>query len=122
MSFFKSLKEIWDVMWSVTVMRVRILSRYKGWLAMDIIIPIIITLIPILLGRAAGGERAIAAFAENTGTDQYVAYLLIGSNVFAVVTNYLWFVGMWIRRERMTGTLESIYLTATHRMPLLLGT
>jgi ABC-2 type transport system permease protein len=39
-----------------------------------------------------------------------------------IVSMFLWHIGMWIRRERMLGTLESIYLTSAHRFPVLLGT
>ena len=121
-SFLSTIRETLAIMWAVTVTRFRILSRYKGWIIMDMIMPLLITMIPILLGRAAGGSGFVEAFEKNTGTDQYIVFLLIGSNVFMVVTAYMWLIGMWIRRERMTGTLESVYVTASHRMPILLGT
>jgi len=104
-------------------MRFRIMSRYPGWRLLDIIMPTFIAAMPILLGQAVGGGAAQAAanFQQNTGTANYVAYLLIGSNVFMMVSGTMWNVGYWLRREQETGTLEALYLAPTGRGAILLG-
>lgn len=88
---------------------------------MDIMIPTAIAAIPILLGQAMAGPNAGEIFRANTGTDNYVAYLLIGSNVFMVVSGALWNFGFWLRREQQTGTLEALYLAPASRWLVLSG-
>lgn len=102
-------------------LRVLNISRYPGQLTMEIIIPIVFASMPILLGRATSGDQAAANFAANTGTANYVAYLLIGSNVFNIVSVCFGIIARWLRFEQETGTLESIYLTPTSSLTLLSG-
>jgi ABC-2 type transport system permease protein len=113
----------WNLVWSVVLMRLRIMSRYPGGNLVDIAIPTFIAAMPILLGQAIGGGAAQAAanFQQNTGTANYVAYLLIGSNIFMIVSGTMWNVGYWMRREQETGTLEALYLAPTGRGSILLG-
>jgi ABC-2 type transport system permease protein len=96
-------------------------SRYPGQLMMDIILPIIFAAMPMLLGRATAGPDAAANFAANTGTANYVAYLLIGANVFTIVSNAFWHIAHWVRFEQETGTLEAVYLTPTSSVTLIGG-
>lgn len=104
-----------------TKLRIINASRYPGQLLMDIIIPIIFASMPILLGQATGGADATANFAENTGTANYVAYMLIGANTFTMVSYAFWHIAHWLRYEQETGTLEAIYLTPTSSRTLLAG-
>ena len=97
-------------------MRMLNVSRYKGQLFVEILIPIVFAAMPILLGRAAGGEAAEVNFQRNTGTANYPAFMLIGSSPFLIVSFAFWLVGYWIRFEQETGTLEAIYLTPTSRV------
>lgn len=102
-------------------MRVLTISRYPGQLVIDIIIPIVFASMPILLGRAAAGPAAGEIFAQNTGTANYVAYMLIGSSSFAIVSYAFWHIAYWLRWEQETGTLEAIYLTPTNRIWVAAG-
>ncbi|MDE3089191.1 MAG: ABC transporter permease [Chloroflexota bacterium] len=113
----------WQLIWSVVWMRLRIISRYPGGSFFEIILPTFIAAMPILLGQAVGGGAAQAAanFQQNTGTANYVAYLLIGANVFMLVSGTMWNMGYWMRREQETGTLEALYLAPTGRGSILLG-
>ena len=65
---------------------------------------------------------AEANFAANTGTTNFILYMVIGSVIFSVVSFSMWFFGFFIRREQQSGTLEAIYLTTTSRATLLVGT
>jgi ABC-2 type transport system permease protein len=96
-------------------------SRYPGELFLEIIIPTILASMPILLGQAAAGEDAAANFQANTGATNYIAYLLIGSNVFILVSRAFWDIAYWLRFEQETGTLEAIYLTPTGSLILAGG-
>jgi ABC-2 type transport system permease protein len=103
--------------------RIRLLniSRYPGQMAMEIVIPIVFAAMPMLLGRATAGADAATNFAANTGTANYVAYLLIGSNVFVIVSGGFWLIAYWVRFEQETGTLEAVYLTPTSSLTLASG-
>lgn len=97
------------------------LSRYPGQIIMDIIVPIVFAAMPILLGRSMG-PGSTQVFQSNTGTDNYVAYMLIGSSVFSIVSYAFWHVAYWLRWEMETGTLEALYLTPTNRIFVVAGT
>jgi ABC-2 type transport system permease protein len=116
-----SYKTSGQVVLDTALARLRLMSRYPGWFLLDIMIPTIIAAIPILLGRAIAGPMAGENFRLNTGTDNFVAYLLIGSNIFMIVSGALWNFGFWLRREQQTGTLEALYLTPTSRWLILTG-
>lgn len=104
-----------------TRLRMINISRYPGQMVMEIIIPIVFAAMPMLLGRATAGADAGANFEANTGTANYVAFLLIGSNVFTIVSSAFWHVAYWLRFEQETGTLESVYLTPTSSRTLAAG-
>jgi len=110
-----------SALFAETWLRMLNISRYPGQLAMEIIIPVIFASMPMLLGRATGGAEAAANFQANTGTANYVAFLLIGSNVFTLVSSAFWHIAYWLRFEQETGTLEAIYLTPTSSLTLASG-
>jgi ABC-2 type transport system permease protein len=111
-----SLRSKLSVVVATARMRLMLVTRYKGQLFTEILIPIVFASMPILLGRATAGDAAEANFRANTGTDNYVAYMLIGASAFLIVSFAFWLVGYWIRFEQETGTLEAIYLTPTNRV------
>jgi len=111
-----------SAMLASTKARILIITRYKGSALMDILIPIVLAMMPILLGRAAGGDQVAKVFAANTGTENYVAYMLIGASVFTIVSMAFWHIANWLRWEMQSGTIESIYLTPTHRVWIAAGT
>lgn len=104
-----------------TRLRLLNISRYPGQLALEIVIPIVFASMPILLGRATGGADAAANFQANTGTANFVAFMLIGSNVFSIVSTAFWHIAYWLRFEQETGTLEAVYMTPTSTFTLASG-
>lgn len=104
-----------------TRLRLLNVSRYPGQLVMEFIIPIVFAAMPMLLGQATAGDDAAANFAANTGTANYVAYLLIGANVFSIVSSAFWHIAYWVRFEQETGTLEAVYITPTSSAVLIAG-
>lgn len=101
-------------------MRLLLVSRYRGQLFVEILIPIVFASMPILLAQA-NGEGAVANFQRNVGTSNYVAYMLLGSSSFMIVSMAFWHIGYWLRFEQETGTLEAVYLTPTSSATLLGG-
>lgn len=105
-----------------TRMRLLTITRYPGQLLLEIIIPIVFAAMPILLGRSISGADAGVVFEGNTGTTNYVAYMLIGSSVFTIVSLAFWHIAYWLRWEQETGTLEALYLSPTNRIWVVAGT
>ncbi len=113
------------VAWSTFVVRIKTISRYKGMLFMDILLPVFLAAMPILLGQALAGSISAANtnFEQNTGLigANYVAFIIIGANVFSSVTTSLWLFGFFIRREQTLGTLEALFMTPAHQISILAG-
>lgn len=99
-----------DVMLATTWKRMINISRYKGQLLTDLIVPIVLAALPIFMGTATGGANAAEAFEANTGTANYVGYMMLGSSAFTIVSYAFWHVAYWLRYEMETGTIEAIYL------------
>jgi ABC-2 type transport system permease protein len=96
-------------------------SRNPGQLIIEIILPLLMAGLPMLLGRATAGATAADNFQSNTGTSNFVAFLLIGTNVFVIVSQAFANVAYWLRFEQETGTLEAVYLTPTSGPTLIAG-
>ncbi len=121
-SFSLRIRSNLAVVLASTRMRLLTISRYPGQLLLDIVIPIVFAAMPILLGRATAGANAEKIFAANTGTTNYVAYMLIGSSVFMIVSYAFWHMAYWLRWEQEIGTLEALYLSPTNRIWVAAGT
>ena len=117
-----------DIVLTVVISRLKIVSRYKGMLVTEAFLPIIFAAFPLMLGFSIGGPNAGANFLRNTGATGvadvdafYKLYMLLGACTFTVVTLMMWLIGYWIRREQETGTLESLYLAPAKRFYVLAG-
>jgi len=97
------------------------MRRYPGYLAIDAVLPLIVTLGPLLIGQAFAGPGGFRNFAANTGALDPRAYMLIGSSQLVLVSGSLWNLGAWMRRELQTGTLEALYLCPAPRWWILAG-
>lgn len=110
-----------DVVRTVFLARVHIITRYKGAIFMEAILPIVFAAMPVLLGTTVAGARAGEVFESRTGTPNFRLYMLIGASTFTVVSLMLWLIGYWVRREQETGTLESLSLAPARRIWVLAG-
>ncbi|MFQ6061015.1 MAG: ABC transporter permease [Thermoplasmata archaeon] len=121
--FRKNVKTTFNVFTTVLKTRLIIISRYKGSLLMELFMPIVFAALPILLGisLASGGTPVEENWRISTGTQDFKAYMLIGACTFMVVTLMIWLVGFWIRREMVTGTLESVWITPAKKYLVIAG-
>jgi len=110
-----------DVVRTVFLARIKIITRYKGAIFMEALLPIVFAAMPVLLGTTVAGANAGAVFEERVGTSNFRLYMLIGAATFTVVSLMLWLIGYWVRREQETGTLESLYLAPARRIYVLAG-
>jgi hypothetical protein len=95
MGFRNDLRSNISALFASFRMRLTTITRYPGQLVMDILIPIVFAYMPILLGRASGSNSTLV-FAANTGTANYITYMLIGSSVFTLVNFAFWHVAYWL--------------------------
>lgn len=99
----------------------------KIWLAYPIIFlfftlfPLVWVLPFIFQGKALVGSFSSLPFKELTGTENYLAFLLLGSIVSTYVFSGLWGVGNSLREETYWGTLEYIILSPTNPLVILIG-
>jgi ABC-2 type transport system permease protein len=97
------------------------MRRYPGYLAVDAVLPVIVTLAPLLIGQALAGPDGARHFTANTGALDPRAYMLLGASQLIIVSGALWNLGAWMRRELQTGTLEALYLCPAPRSWILAG-
>ncbi|MEX0568875.1 MAG: ABC transporter permease [Candidatus Njordarchaeota archaeon] len=103
--------------------RFKIYTRYPGWMIMNIIVPIVITMMPVFLAFSVAGSMTNAGniFYKYTGTRDMVFYIIVGATVWSLSNGILWDFGMWLYEEMEAGTLEQVLLTPVSVFELLLG-
>ena len=70
-------------------------------------------------GFEGGDARAAAAFTQRSGTDSVAGFIYLGWAVYMWITTMIWGPGSSLRKERMQGSLESLFLTPVSRFTLL---
>lgn len=105
-------------------------SNIKAW-KIDLAYPIsfvrqcfspLIFLLPfIIYGLALIGGRYSEHLEELVGTGDIVTFIFTGYMIMGFIGTAIWAMGFSIRREQWFGTLESIYVTPTSRLSLVLG-
>jgi len=112
-----------QVVKAVFKLRWKYLTRYPGWLIIFIILPIVFSVIPIVLGWAVAGspQQAAINFKMNVGTSNYTLFMILGSLTWLLSVSIMWDFGMWIREEQEMGTLEQLLLTPVSPVELLVS-
>ena len=119
-----SMRSNMQVSYAVFIQRMKTITRYKGSLLFDILIPTIFSLFPILMGNSIAGSEEAAAknFGVSSGSEDYILYMIIGANIFQITSGAINNFAFFLRKEQMQGTLESIYLAPINQFFILLGT
>jgi len=82
----------------------------------------LIVLLPILVyGIALIGGRFSETLMQLVGTGDVITYTFTGYMIMGFIGTAVWAMGFSIRKEQWYGTLESIYVTPTSRLSLILG-
>jgi len=110
-------------LWAVVTREWIIFKRYPSWIIAMIIWPLIFPMMYILTARALSGQdgSGMAVFTQNTGANNFIGYIVVGTTVWMWQNIVLWDVGFGLRKEQMRGTLESNWLSPTWRFAYLLG-
>ena len=81
-----------------------------------------IFLLPFLIyGLAVIGGRYSKNLEKLVGTGDVVTFVFTGYMIMGFIGTAVWAMGFSIRREQWFGTLESLYVTPTSRLSLVLG-
>jgi len=83
-----------------------------------LLLPFIIYGIAVIGGRYAAEDTPLATV---IGTGDVVTFIFTGYMIMGFIGTAVWAMGFSIRREQWFGTLESIYVTPTSRLTLVLG-
>ena len=96
----------------------RTVRRYPTlWLGL-VFWPVLLPASYVLMGQAFSGSdpRAIAAFAERSGTAEIAGFVFVGYAMYMWLSSILWGPGTALRTEQMRGSLEAIFVTPTSRL------
>jgi ABC-2 type transport system permease protein len=72
-------------------------------------------------GFAGGDQHAVDAFASRSGTTDVAGFIYLGWAVYLWITSMIWGPGTSLRKERMQGSLENLFLTPVSRVTILFG-
>ena len=116
-------RSAFQVIKAVFITRLRIMSRYRGWIIVSIFIPLVFSALPILMGTAVAGgfDRAAANFERNVGTSNFILFSLIGTALWLLASSLMWDFGMWIREEQQQGTLEQNLVAPANILWIVIG-
>ncbi|MFD3156158.1 ABC transporter permease [Haloimpatiens sp. FM7330] len=100
-----------------------IMVRYPTWVIQLIIWPLIFPLIYIMsaVGFAGPDGAGLATFNAAAGTNNFVAYIVVGTMAWQWVNITMWNFGTYLRDEQMLGTLESNWLCPINKFDFLIG-
>lgn len=99
----------------------KILATYPIEIAFWIISPILWVIPLIFQGRALLGSLKSPAFAQITGTEEFIPYVLIGAIFSTYMFSAVWSMGNALRDEMYFGTLEHILSAPVHPVQILIG-
>lgn len=102
----------------------RATRRYPLMLVGSVFWPILLPSVFVLIGRVYSGgndPRAVAAFAERSGTTQIAGFVFVGFAMYMWLSLFLWGPGTALRQEQLRGSLEAVFLTPASRLVILFG-
>jgi ABC-2 type transport system permease protein len=106
------------------VKELRILRRYPLNFVGGIFWAALLPAVYVLMGQAysgGGDPRAMAAFAERSGTSEVAGFVFIGYAMYMWLSSVLWGPGTALRREQIQGSLEATFLSPVSRLVPLFG-
>ena len=100
-----------------------ITTRYADFVVGMLVWPILMPSLTVFAAKALAGPdgAGLSAFAERTGTTDYVGFVFAGMVLWMWLNMVLWSVGGELRAEQRRGTLESNWMTPAPRLAILLG-
>ncbi|PVX25641.1 MAG: hypothetical protein CW691_03925 [Candidatus Bathyarchaeum sp.] len=109
------------VVWNELVKNMKFLMAYPIIFVFWAVFPIFWFIPFILQGQAFVGGLQSANFAQITGTDDYVSFIVIGAVLNSYVNTLLYGMGENIRREAVQGTLDYVFAAPCNKAYVLIG-
>jgi len=116
-----NLKAEMRTIWENNVKEWKIELTYPMSFIRQCIEPLIFLLPFIVYGLVLIGGRYSDSLMRLVGTGDIVTYIFTGYIIMGFIGTSVWAMGFSIRKEQWYGTLESIYVTPTSRISLILG-
>lgn len=107
--------------WESNIKAWKIDLAYPISFARQCMAPFIFILPFIIYGLALLGGNYSEHLEQLVGTGDMVSFVFTGYMIIGFIGTAVWAMGFSIRREQWFGTLESIYVTPTSRLSLVLG-
>jgi len=118
---FKPRAMDWSAAKTFAIKNLRIAIRYPANIMIWGFLPLLWFAPYILMATAVGGTETTAHFAEISGYDNFIQFVIIGWFVFMYLDNSIWGIGNNFRLEQFSGTLEPLFSTPVPRISILLG-
>ncbi len=96
-------------------------TRRPGSFGIYLALPFFFTLLIFGMGQFVGGGNASTYFAARTGTTNILVYEMLGGAVWMTSWLVVEDVGVSLRNEQVSGTLEQNFLAPIDRATLLVG-
>lgn len=109
-------------MWESNIKQWKIELAYPLSFIRQCISPVIFLLPFLIYGLALmGGARYSPHLESLIGTGDVVTFIFTGYIIMGFIGTAVWAMGFSIRNEQWFGTMESIYVTPTNRLSIVLG-
>lgn len=118
---WKNLKAELRSIWESNIKAWKIELAYPISFLRQCISPFIFLLPIIIYGLTIIGGRYSEPLEKLVGTGDAITFIFTGYIIMGFIGTAVWAMGFSIRREQWFGTLESIYVTPTSRLSLVLG-
>ncbi|UCE16515.1 MAG: ABC transporter permease [Candidatus Bathyarchaeota archaeon] len=116
-----NLKAEMRAIWENNVKEWKIEFTYPLSFIRQSVEPLIFLLPFIVYGLVLIGGRYSDSLMSLVGTGDIVTYIFTGYIIMGFIGTSVWAMGFGIRKEQWYGTFESIYVTPTSRISLVLG-
>lgn len=109
------------VLRAIFVKDLRQAVRYPVQIVMLFVVPFLFALLVRAMGSYAGGGKYASNFAASTGTNNVFVYQVLGGAIWLLSWVIIDRVGSSLREERISGTLEQVYLAPVNRFLILVS-
>ena len=116
-----NLKAELRAIWESNLKEWKIEFAYPVSFVRSLIQPLVFLFPFLIYGLALMGGRFSENLMSLVGTGDIVTYIFTGYIIMGFIGTAVWAMGFSIRKEQWFGTLESVYVTPTNRLSLVLG-
>ncbi|MCL4425212.1 MAG: ABC transporter permease [Firmicutes bacterium] len=109
------------IIWAIVKKDLLVMLRYPLNTFMMMVEPIMWLTPVYFLGRAFSSNSVARGFLATTGTGDFMTFVLLGTIAQSYISAAFWGMGMALRNDMTSGTLEANWLAPVSRLLLLFG-